>query len=277
MKDVIKRLQERYHYALVVFKELVKTNFKLRYQGSYLGVLWSVLQPLMLFAVMYVVFVKFLKFTDGTPTFPISLLCGTCLWQFFTESTSMGMRSIVDRGDLLRKIHFPHYIIVAATTMGSMISLAINLGVVILFGFFAHAHYTWRVITVIPSILQLYAISLGVALLLGSLYVYFRDIGHIWDVILQALFYATPIIYPLSMVQKNPEFSWAADFMMLMPTTQTIMDIRHNLLSPEYVPTIWTVVDNKILCLIPYVLSVLVLWLGVHVFRKYSAKFAEVL
>jgi len=277
VKDVIKRLQERYHYALVVFKELVKTNFKLRYQGSYLGVLWSVLQPLMLFAVMYVVFVKFLKFTDGTPTFPISLLCGTCLWQFFTESTSMGMRSIVDRGDLLRKIHFPNYIIVAATTMGSMISLAINLGVVILFGFFAHAHYTWRVITVIPSILQLYAISLGVALLLGSLYVYFRDIGHIWDVILQALFYATPIIYPLSMVQKNPEFSWAADFMMLMPTTQTIMDIRHNLLSPEYVPTIWTVVDNKILCLIPYVLSVLVLWLGVHVFRKYSAKFAEVL
>lgn len=277
MKDVIKRLQERYHYALVVFKELVKTNFKLRYQGSYLGVLWSVLQPLMLFAVMYVVFVKFLKFTDGTPTFPISLLCGTCLWQFFTESTSMGMRSIVDRGDLLRKIHFPNYIIVAATTMGSMISLAINLGVVILFGFFAHAHYTWRVITVIPSILQLYAISLGVALLLGSLYVYFRDIGHIWDVILQALFYATPIIYPLSMVQKNPEFSWAADFMMLMPTTQTIMDIRHNLLSPEYVPTIWTVVDNKILCLIPYALSVLVLWLGVHVFRKYSAKFAEVL
>lgn len=277
MKDVIKRLQERYHYALVVFKELVKTNFKLRYQGSYLGVLWSVLQPLMLFTVMYVVFVKFLKFTDGTPTFPISLLCGTCLWQFFTESTSMGMRSIVDRGDLLRKIHFPNYIIVAATTMGSMISLAINLGVVILFGFFAHAHYTWRVITVIPSILQLYAISLGVALLLGSLYVYFRDIGHIWDVILQALFYATPIIYPLSMVQKNPEFSWAADFMMLMPTTQTIMDIRHNLLSPEYVPTIWTVVDNKILCLIPYVLSVLVLCLGVHVFRKYSAKFAEVL
>ena len=274
---MIKRLQERYHYALVVFKELVKTNFKLRYQGSYLGVLWSVLQPLMLFAVMYVVFVKFLKFTDGTPTFPISLLCGTCLWQFFTESTSMGMRSIVDRGDLLRKIHFPNYIIVAATTMGSMISLAINLGVVILFGFFAHAHYTWRVITVIPSILQLYAISLGVALLLGSLYVYFRDIGHIWDVILQALFYATPIIYPLSMVQKNPEFSWAADFMMLMPTTQTIMDIRHNLLSPEYVPTIWTVVDNKILCLIPSVLSVLVLWLGVHVFRKYSAKFAEVL
>ena len=83
---------------------------------------WSVLKPLMLFAVMYVVFVKFLKFSDGTPTFPISLLCGTCLWSFFSESTSMGMQSIVGRGDLLRKVHFPNYIIVASTTMGSMIT-----------------------------------------------------------------------------------------------------------------------------------------------------------
>ena len=277
MKNMMKSLQERYRYALVVFKELVKTNFQLRYQGSFLGVLWSVLQPLMLFAVMYTVFVKFLKFSDGTPTFPISLLCGTCLWQFFSESTSMGMRSIVDRGDLLRKIHFPNYIIVASTTMGSMISLAINLAVVILFGTFAHAHYTWRVLLVIPSIIQLYAISLGVALLLGSLYVYFRDIGHIWEVVLQAMFYATPIIYPISMVANNPDFSWAAGLLMLNPTTQTIMDIRHNLLSPEYVPTVWTLVDNKFLCLVPYALSLFVLWLGITVFRKYSAKFAEVL
>ena len=90
---------------MVVFKELVKTDFQLRYQGSFLGMVWSVLKPLMLFAVMYVVFVKFLKFSDGTPTFPISLLCGTCLWSFFSESTSMGMQSIVGRGDLLRKVH----------------------------------------------------------------------------------------------------------------------------------------------------------------------------
>lgn len=277
MKKFIENLQKRYHYAMVVFKELVKTDFQLRYQGSFLGMVWSVLKPLMLFAVMYVVFVKFLKFSDGTPTFPISLLCGTCLWSFFSESTSMGMRAIVDRGDLLRKIHFPNYIIVASTTMGSMISLGINLVVVILFGFFAHAHYTWRILLVPLSIIQLYCLGLGVALLLGSLYVYFRDVAHIWEVVLQAMFYATPIIYPISMVAQNKEFSWAADILMLNPTTQTIMDIRHNLLSPEYVPTVWTMVDNKLLCLLPYVLSALILWLGIHVFRKYSAKFAEVL
>ena len=277
MKDFFESLKKRYHYAMVVFKELVKTDFQLRYQGSFLGMVWSVLKPLMLFAVMYVVFVKFLKFSDGTPTFPISLLCGTCLWSFFSESTSMGMRAIVDRGDLLRKIHFPNYIIVASTTMGSMISLGINLVVVILFGFFAHAHYTWRILLVPLSIIQLYCLGLGDALLLGSLYVYFRDVAHIWEVVLQAMFYATPIIYPISMVAQNKEFSWAADILMLNPTTQTIMDIRHNLLSPEYVPTVWTMVDNKLLFLLPYVLSALILWLGIHVFRKYSAKFAEVL
>ena len=106
---------------------------------------------------------------------------------------------------------------------------------------------------------------------------YFRDVAHIWEVVLQAMFYATPIIYPISMVAQNKEFSWAADILMLNPTTQTIMDISHNLLSPEYVPTVWTMVDNKLLCLLPYVLSAVILWLGIHVFRKYSAKFAEVL
>lgn len=277
MKNFMKRWQQRYRYALIVFRELVKTDFQLRYQGSFLGMLWSVVKPLMLFAVMYVVFVRFLKFTDGTPTFPISLLCGTCLWNLFSEATTMGMHAVVNRGDLLRKIHFPNYIIVASTTMGSMISLGINLLVVIVFGFFAHAHYTWRVLLVPFSIIQLYAIALGVALLLGTLFVYFRDIAHIWEVILQAMFYATPIIYPISMVASNQDFGWAADLLMLNPTTQAIMDIRHNLLSPEYVPNVWSMVDNPILCLLPYVLSAVILAAGVYVFRKHSAKFAEVL
>ena len=256
----------------------MKTDFQLRYQGSFLGVLWSVLKPLMLFAVMYMVFVRFLKFSDGTPSFAISLLCGTCLWSFFNESTSMGMSAIVNRGDLLRKIHFPNYIIVASTTMGAMISLAINLLVVIVFGFFANAHYTWHVLLVPLNILQLYAIALGVALVLATLYVYFRDVAHIWEVVLQAMFYATPIIYPITMItQRAPELAWVTKLLMLVPTTQTIMDIRHNLISPEDVPTIWTLVDNRLLCLLPYMLSVVILWFGIHVFRKHSAKFAEVL
>ena len=278
VENVIERLKKRYRYSAVVFKELVKTDFQLRYQGSVLGMAWSVLKPLMLFAVMYVVFVRFLKFTDGTPTFPISLLCGTCLWSFFTEATGMGMRGIVDRGDLLRKVHFPNYIIVASTTMGALISLGINLVVVVCFGFFAHAHYTWRVLLLPFNILQFYMLTLGTTLLLGSLYVYFRDVAHIWDVVTQAMFYATPIIYPITMIaQRAPDFAWAAKFLLLVPSTQVIMDIRHNLLSPEYIPTVWTYVGNPWLCILPYVLSIVIFVLGIQVFRRYSARFADVL
>lgn len=275
MTDVFKKLSEKYRYSIVVFKELVKTDFQLRYQGSFLGMAWSVLKPLMLFGVMYVIFVRFLKFTDGTPTFPISLLCGTCLWSFFSEATSMGLMSIVNRGDLLRKVHFPNYIIVAATTMGSMISLGLGLVVVILFGFFAHAHYTLRVLLVPFSIIQLYCLALGVALILATMYVYFRDIQHIWEVVLQALFYSIPIIYPLSFVSKN--FPVVAKIMLLNPIAQPIMDIRHNLLSPEYVPTVWTEINSWWIPLIPYVCTFVILAFGIWLFRRNSARFAEVL
>lgn len=275
MNNVLKQVKDRTRYSAVVFKEMVKTDFQLRYQGSFLGVLWSVLKPLLLFAVMYMVFVRFLKFSDGTPTFAISLLCGTCLWSFFSEATSTGMLSIVQRGDLLRKIHFPSYIIVAAATTGSLISLGINMVVVIIFGFFAHAHYTWRVVLVPLSIVQLYCIALGIALLLGTLYVYFRDVAHIWEVLLQAMFYSIPIIYPITMVSKD--YPLISKLILLDPVAQAIMDIRHNLLSPENIPTVWSWEGNPWVALIPYVLSILLLWLGVHVFRKNSAKFAEVL
>ena len=110
--------------------------------------------------------------------------------------------------------------------------------VVIIFGLFAHAHYTWRVILVPLSIIQLYGIALGIALLLGTLYVYYRDVAHIWEVILQAMFYAIPIIYPITMVSKD--YPLIAKLILLNPVAQAIMDIRHNLLSPEYIPTVWT-------------------------------------
>ena len=116
------KLKERYRYSFIVLKEMVRTDFKLRYQGSFLGIAWSVLKPLMLFCVMYVVFVKFLKFTDGTPTFPLVLLLGISLWNFFAEATNMGLTAIVGRGDILRKIHFPNYIIVVSATVGALIS-----------------------------------------------------------------------------------------------------------------------------------------------------------
>ncbi|MDN6001342.1 MAG: ABC transporter permease [Bifidobacterium crudilactis] len=278
--DIVKKISQRYHYSWVILKEMVRTDFKLRYQGSFLGIAWSVLKPLMLFCVMYMVFVRFLKFTDGTPTFPLVLLLGISLWNFFAEATNMGLTAITGRGDVLRKVNFPKYIIVASATIGSLIGLAINLGVVLVFCIFSRVQFTWRVLLLPLNLLQFYMLALGVALLLSTLNVYFRDIQHIWEVASQMLFYATPIIYPLSMViarlgQRNGEI--VSKIMLLNPPAQIIQDIRANLIAPQTTPTVWTMFSNLGFQIIPIVLTVFLLILGIHVFNKHSQKFAEVL
>lgn len=262
----------------VLLYELVKTDFKLRYQGSFLGVLWSVLKPLMLFAVMYTVFVKFLRVTDGTPTYPIVLLLGISLWSFFTESTNVGMQSIVGRGDILRKINFPKYIIILSAMASSLISLGINLVVVIIFGIFAGAEFTPWILLVPLNLLQLFLLSFGLALFLSTLYVKFRDIGHIWEVVLQIVFYAMPIIYPLTQVANIKLFGIEIQKIMLLnPIAQTIQDIRHNLISPSTVPTAWSVHNNFWISLIPVVLTLIILVIGATYFKKNSKKFAEII
>lgn len=276
-----KRISEKYRYSWVVLKELVKTDFQLRYQGSFLGIAWSVLKPLMLFCVMYVVFVRFLKFSDGTPSFPLVLLLGISLWNFFSEATSMGLGAITGRGDVLRKVDFPKYIIVVSATIGALIGLAINMGVVLLFCILSGTvDFTWRVLWLPLNFVEFYLLALGCALLLAALNVFFRDIQHIWEVFLQALFYATPIIYPLSQVMqriKGPAGVTIVKLMLLSPPAQIIQDIRHNLIAPATTPTIWTMYNHWAYGLIPIGITLFILVIGIRVFRKHSRQFAEVL
>lgn len=280
---MFEKLKTRYRESWVILRELVKTDFLLRYQGSFLGIAWSVLKPLMLFCVMYVVFVKFLRFSDGTETFPLVLLLGISLWNFFTEATTLGLCSMTTRGDLLRKINFPKYIIVISATINALICLAINLGVVVAACILSGVQFTANVLWLPLNLLQLYALALAVALLLSTLNVYFRDAQHIWEVFLQGLFYATPIIYPLSMVGDKlasvaPGVGLLVEKLMLLnPAAQVIQDIRHNLIAPLTTDTIWTLSDNLLFQLVPVVLTFVLLGLGIHVFKKYSPKFAEVM
>lgn len=95
---------QKYHYSLILLRELVITEFKLRYQGSVLGYLWSLLRPLFLFAILYVVFVHFLRIGGDIPHWPVAMLIGIVLWNFFSEVTNNGVTSIVNRGDVIRKI-----------------------------------------------------------------------------------------------------------------------------------------------------------------------------
>ncbi len=262
----------------VLLVELVKTDFKLRYQGSVLGILWSVLKPLMIFVVMYFVFVKFLRITDPSiPNYAITLLLGLSLWAFFTEAVTLGMTSIVARGDLMRKINFPKYIVILSSMVSALISLSINLLVVLAFAIFAGVKYHLTVLWLPFNIILLFAVAFGLALILSTLYVKFRDVSHIWEVFMQILVYSMPIMYPISMVSKVSIFGVSvAKLMMLNPIALAIQDIRHNLIALE-TPTFWTLFQNYWIAIIPISLAIFLVVFGLWYFNKNSKKFAEIM
>ena len=254
----------------ILLKELTKTDFKLRYQGSVLGYLWALLRPLMMFAILFFVFSKLLRWGNDIDHYPVYLLIGTTMWSFFTECTQQGIHAIVQRGDLIRKICFPKYIVVVSATFTAVINMLINLGVILIFALIRGVTPSWTWLIVPFVLLELYALSLGISFLLGAINVKYRDITSIWEVTIQALFYAVPIIYPLSMV---PDI--AAKFLLLNPIAQAIQDIRHSIIHSETVSTIWSTVDNPLLIVIPFLIVVTVLVSAAIYFRRKSKFFAE--
>ena len=258
----------------ILLKELVKTDFKLRYQGSVIGYIWSVLKPLMLFAVMYVVFIYFMRFGDDVPHFAVALLLGMVLWSFFTETTNMGMMSIVSRGDLIRKLNFPKEIIVISVSLNAAINLLISLVIVFLFGLINGVDISCWAFVAPLLLLELYALSLGVAFILATVYVKFRDLGPIWEVVMQVGMYATPLIYPVTLVLSKSEL--IGKLLLFNPMAQIIQDMRYLLTSPENL-TIWQLVEQKWLVVVPYCLSFVILILGYRFFKKNAKKFAEII
>ncbi len=276
MRRTTGKLIRKYRYSWILLRELVKTDFKLRYQGSMLGMAWSVLKPLMLFAVMYVVFVRFLRFGAGIPHFAVSLLLAQTLWAFFQEATSQGMQAIVGRGDLLRKLNFPKYIVVVSSTVSALINLVISLFVVLIFMIVNGVEFRPTILLFPLVVVELYIFALGIAFLLSTMFVRFRDIGHIWDVIMQAWFYATPIIYPLTQLINVGWLSVAKLVLMLNPIAQIIQDARYLVVTTQ-TETIWGLVGQQcwLLKLIPLLIIAIVLLVGVTVFRRRSPYFAE--
>lgn len=256
----------------ILLAELIRTDFKLRYQASALGYLWSILNPLLLFAILYIVFDKFLGIGRGVEHFAVYLLTGIVLWRFFTEATNNGLRAIVQRGSLIRKINFPKYIIVISGTVSSLINLGINLVVVMLFIYINGVDLSWQALWVIPLVLELYLFALAIAFLLSAVNVKFRDIEYLWDVFLQAAFYATPIIYPLTLVAAQSET--AAMILLMNPVSQVIQDVRYFLITPDSL-TISQMTDSIYLMLIPFVIILLTAILGSWYFKRSQGKFAE--
>lgn len=258
----------------ILLRELVITDFKLRYQGSVLGYLWSLLKPLMLFAIMFVVFVHFLRFGQGIEHFAVSLLLGLVLWNFFTEATSQGMQAVASRGDILRKINFPKYIIVISGTVSALINLLLNLVVVFIFMIFDGVDFGWSALLFPVTILLIYTLSLGLAFFLSATFIKYRDIAHLWEIFLQGLFYATPIIYPLQMV-IGVGGSLAAQILMLSPVAVLIQSGRAQVVGHENVVTADQLSSNPIYLIIPYLMIIGVIVLAAFYFKRNQAKFAE--
>lgn len=264
MKHIVRK-QNR-----VLLRELVRTDFKLRYQGSALGYAWSLLRPLLLFLILYVVFVKFLKLGTGIPHYPVYLLLGIVIWNFFVEMTVQSLGSIVARGDLIRKISIPRWIIVLSSSISALINIALNLVVVAVFMVINHVHLSASAIWLPLILLEVYVFALGLSLFLSALYVKFRDISYIWEVILQAGFYLTPILYGLSRI-TNLTFQ---KIILINPMAQAIQDARYTLVTNQTI-TIYHRFNGGWYEFIPFIIVALVLYIGVRYFKSQSKYFAE--
>ena len=256
----------------VILRELVITDFKLRYQGSVLGYAWSLLKPLFLFAILYFVFGIMIKL-GSVEHYSVYLLLGIVLWTFFTEATNQGMSSIISRGDVIRKVNFPKYIIIISATVSALINLALNLLIVVFFMFINGVNVGISVLMFPIYVIELYVLALGLAFFLSALNVKYRDTGHLWEIILQAAFYATPIIYSLSMVVDRSVVA-AKALIILNPIAQAIQDARYCLVTHETI-TIGNLFNNKILILVPFAIVIAVFVIGIFYFKKSSKYFAE--
>jgi ABC-2 type transport system permease protein len=269
----MQKLLRRYAYSLILLRQLVITDFKLRYQGSVLGYFWTLLRPLALFLILYFVFGVAFKVGDAIPHFPVYLLVGIVIWNYFLEVTVGSVSAIVAKGDLIRKINFPKYVIILSGSFSALINLCINSAVIAVFLYFADVDIRSTIIFLPVLIAELFVFSLALAFFLSAVFVKFRDINYIWEVIVQGLFYATPILYPISYVTDNASLL-ASKIIMLNPIAQIIQDIRYVLITPS-TQTIAQIYGTRVARLIPLLMAIVVVVAATWYFKSRSKYFAE--
>jgi len=206
-------------------------DYRLMYRTSVLGYVWTLLRPLAFFAVLYVVFTQVIRFGDTVPNYAVLLLMNVMFFQFFSDATSSAMGSVVRNEPLVRKMHFPRIVVPLANVLTAAMTSSMNFVVVI--GFFlasgVEPTLTWLLLPVIVVVLTVFCASVG--LLLSAAYVWFRDLEHIWGVVLRILFYSTPILYPLEVVPES--FRWVV---ALNPLTTILYEARVLLAQPDATP-----------------------------------------
>lgn len=174
---------------------MARTEFKLRYFGSILGYFWSLMRPLMLFGVMYLVFSNVFKLGKGIPHYPVYLLTGIVLWTYFAEATTGSVQCLLARESMLRKVRFPRLVIPLSVSLTALFNLAMNFIAVFVFALANGVDPKLSWLELIPIVGAYVVLATGIGMLLSALYVQYRDVQPIWEVLSQLLFYLSPIIY----------------------------------------------------------------------------------
>jgi ABC-2 type transport system permease protein len=252
---------------------LAVTDFRLRFFGSALGYLWQLVQPLLLFGVLYVVFSLLLDFGGSERFYAVALLLGIVLFSFLNEATSGAVRSLVQRESLVRKVEFPRLAVPASTVLTALFNLVLNLLPVAIFLLIAggRVRLSWLELPVLLMVLTAYA--LGFALLLSAMFVRYRDIEPIWTVLLQVMFYATPIFYTVSLVREKAS-QGVLTLMMCNPFAAVLQQARHSFIDPSH-PSVADAMGHSWMVVIPIMIATTVLVVGYAVFAKAAPRVAE--
>jgi ABC-2 type transport system permease protein len=256
---------------------IARNEFKLRFFGSALGYFWQLMRPFLLFGVLYVFFTKVAHVNNskgpGSAFYGAQLLGSIVLFTFFGEATGGAVRSVVDRENLVRKIQFPRLVIPLAIVLLASFNLSLNLVVVLIFGLIEGVRpmLTWLELPLIIGLLAVFCT--GLAMLLSALFVYFRDVQPIWEVFSQVLFYASPVIVPISLV-KTKLSPPLVHLYMLNPLATVFQQFRHAMVT-HTTPSAGQALGSQLALLEPIAIVSVVFALGFVVFNRTAPHVAE--
>jgi ABC-2 type transport system permease protein len=252
-------------------------QWKLRFYGSALGYLWQLVRPLLLFLVLYVFFTKVAHVGTGEghsyDYYGAQLLSAIVLFTFFSESTVQAVRSVVDNEALVRKIQFPRMVIPLSTVLLAFFNLCLNLVVVLIFALAAGVSpmLSWLEVPLILAVLVI--LCTGVAMLVSALFVYARDVQPIWDVLIQVIFYASPIIIPIATVQAHLSPALVRIY-MLNPLAVIFQQFKHAFIT-HATPSAGALLGSSAALLVPIGIVLAVFALGFWVFNRLAPRVAE--
>ncbi len=214
-----------------LFEELVKRDFKKKYKRTVLGVLWSLLSPLLMLLVMKLVFTQF--FGRSTPHYTTFIFAGTLNYAFFNESTGQGMQSLMGNAGIFTKVNVPKYIFLLSKNVQTLINFLLTLCIFFILCIFDGITFTWRIVLLLYPIVCLVLFNLGIGLILSALFVFFRDIQYLWTVVTQLLMYMSAIFYDID--RYSP---LARNLFLLNPLYLFIRYFRKIVIEAT-VPSVW--------------------------------------